>query len=99
MANITKSEMLDLVTARAKNRIRGSVRLEMPDLVTLYVDETGAIENDQPADITLTANSEVFHDIATGKLNPAKAFMMRKLKVDGNPMRALKIGEILSTEA
>ena len=99
MSTITKSEMLDLVTARAKDRIRGSVRLEMPDLATLYVDETGAIESDEPADITLTANAQVFHDIATGEQNPATAFMTRKLKVDGNPMRALKIGEILSTEA
>ena len=98
MTQPSKAEILELVTKRAKNRIKGSVRLEMPDLATLYVDETGAIESDQAADITLTADARVFHDIATGKQNPAKAFMTRKLKVDGNPMRALKIGEILSTQ-
>ncbi|MEL6640345.1 MAG: SCP2 sterol-binding domain-containing protein, partial [Pseudomonadota bacterium] len=65
---------------------------------TFYVDETGAVESDQTADITLTANAQIFHDIATGAQNPAKAFMMRKLTVDGNPMRALKIVEILSSE-
>ena len=99
MAKPDKAEILELVTTRARNKIRGSVRLEMPDLATLYVDENGPIESDQPADITLTANSQVFHDIAMGILNPAKAFMMRKLKVDGNPMKALKIGEILSAQA
>jgi putative sterol carrier protein len=41
----------------------------------------------------------VFSDIAHGKLDPAKAFMLRKLKVDGSPMRALKVGAILSTPA
>ncbi len=98
MKAVTTKDMCALVTARAKDRIRGSVRLEMPDLATFYVDETGAIESDKDADITLTANADVFYDIAMGTQNPAKAFMTRKLKVDGNPMRALKIGEILSTE-
>ena len=98
MADITVEDMRTLISARAKDRIRGSVRLEMPDLATFFVDETGAVQSDQAADITLTATSAVFYDIATGVQNPATAFMTRKLKVDGNPMRALKIGEILSTE-
>ncbi len=98
MTQPTKADILALVTERAKGRIRGSVRLEMPEFGTLYVDETGAVESDREADITLTAAPEVFYGIATGAENPAKAFMMRKLKVDGNPMKALKIGEILSSE-
>ncbi|MEP5154621.1 SCP2 sterol-binding domain-containing protein [Planktotalea sp.] len=90
--------MLELITKRSKGRIKGTVRLEMPDLSTFFVDETGAIESDKVADITLTAESHVFYDIAMGVKNPAKAFMMRQLKVDGNPMKALKIGEILSAQ-
>jgi putative sterol carrier protein len=97
VTDLSKTEIIDLVSKRAKNRIKGSVRLEMPGTATLYVDGTGAIESDQPADITLTADASVFYDIAMGVRNPAKAFMMRQLKVDGNPMKALKIGEILST--
>lgn len=97
MTKPSKAEILDLVGKRAKNRIKGSVRLEMTDMATLYVDESGAIESDQAADITLTADPQVFYEIAMGTQNPATAFMMRKLKVDGNPVKALKIGEILST--
>ena len=37
--------MAELITARARGRIRGSVRIEMPDLGSIYVDETGAREN------------------------------------------------------
>ncbi len=99
MTTPSKADIIDLVSQRANNRIKGSVRLEMPGMATLYVDETGAIESDQPADITLTADASVFYEIAMGQRNPAKAFMMRQLKVDGNPMKALKIGEILSTSA
>lgn len=96
MTKPSKAEIVELVSERSRNRIKGSVRLEMPGTATLYVDETGAIESDQAADITLTADASVFYDIAMGIKNPAKAFMMRQLKVDGNPMKALKIGEILS---
>ena len=94
--SVTKEDMLSLITERAKGRIKGSVRLDMTDLAVIYVDETGAVESDQEADITLMAKAKVFHDIATGEQNPATAFLMRKLTVDGNPMRALKIGEVLS---
>ena len=94
-----KAKLLEVVTQRAKNRIKGSVRLEMPDLATFYVDESGAAESEQIADITLTASAQVFYDIAMGTQNPAGAFMMRKLQVDGNPMKALKIGEILRSDS
>ena len=96
---LSKAQMIEIVTVRAKGRIRGNVRLDMPDLCVLYVDETGAVESDKAADLTLSAKAEVFRAIAHGELNPATAFMMRKLKVEGSPMRALKVGEILSTEA
>jgi putative sterol carrier protein len=98
LSSITLAEFSTLVTARAKGRIRGSVRLVMPDLGSLYVDETGARESTEDAEITLTANTDVFRQIVSGEQNPATAFMTRKLKVDGNPVRALKIGEILSSE-
>lgn len=95
----TLQQMADLISARARGRIKGSVRLEMPELGTLYVDETGATESMREADLTLRASAETFRDIAAGTQDPARAFMLRKLKVDGNPMRALKIGTILSTPA
>jgi len=93
----TLRDMADLITARARGRIKGSVRIDMPGLGTLYVDETGATESTREADLTLRASAEVFRDIANGAQDPARAFMLRKLKVDGSPMRALKIGTILST--
>ncbi|MEQ9259360.1 MAG: SCP2 sterol-binding domain-containing protein [Roseovarius sp.] len=85
------------VSTRAKGRIRGSVALNMPDLGRLYVDETGATPSEREADLTLTATSQVFRNIVAGSQNPTTAVMTGKLKVEGSPMRALKVGEILSS--
>ncbi len=93
----TLDEFRIAVNERARGRIRGSVALDMPDLGRLYLDGSGAVESDAPADITLVAPSEVFRAIVSGTQNPARAYMLGKLKVEGNPMRALKIGEILSS--
>jgi len=95
MSNL--DEFRDEVSARARGRIRGSVALNMPDLGRLYVDGSGAVISAAEAEITLTARSEVFRNIVSGAQNPAMAYMSGKLKVEGNPMRALKIGEILAT--
>lgn len=93
----TLDEFRIAVNDRAKGRIRGSVALDMPDLGRLYLDGSGAVASDAPADITLIANSEVFRAIVSGTQNPARAYMLGKLKVEGNPIRALKVGEILSS--
>lgn len=93
----TLDDFRTAVHARAKGRIRGSVALDMPDLGRLYLDASGASESEAEAEITLTARSEVFCNIVSGTQNPAMAYMSGKLKVEGNPMRALKIGEILSS--
>lgn len=90
-------DFIATVSARARGRIRGSVALDMPDLGRLYVDETGATESARDADLTLTATSQVFRNIVAGSQNPTTAVMTGKLKVDGSPIRALKVGEILSS--
>ncbi|MCT8160852.1 SCP2 sterol-binding domain-containing protein [Pseudoruegeria sp. SHC-113] len=62
---------------------------------TVFVDENGAREEDAPADCTLTMKSEVFTGLIKGEVNPAKAFMLGKIKVSGNVMKARKLGELL----
>lgn len=47
-------------------------------------------------DAMFTASAEVFNKIVDGKSDPVIAFTMKKLKVDGNLEKALKIKEIIS---
>ncbi|XP_063981543.1 hydroxysteroid dehydrogenase-like protein 2 [Diachasmimorpha longicaudata] len=50
-----------------------------------------------PADATLTMESTNFFDMFTGKLKPATAFLMGKLKIDGNLQTAMKLEKLMTS--
>lgn len=64
----------------------------------LMIDEAGvrAADEGEEADVTLTASRETFEGIMDGSVNPATAFMMGKLKVDGSMGVAMALGQKLS---
>ena len=92
-------DILDLVDSRARGQIRGLARIVIDDIGALVLDKTGATLDEtgtDAADVTLTAAAAVFRAILDGSQNPITAVMRGKLKVDGNPKRALKVSEILT---
>ncbi|XP_014235036.1 hydroxysteroid dehydrogenase-like protein 2 [Trichogramma pretiosum] len=68
---------------------------------TWYLDlkngsgSTGKGEPPKPADATLTMDSGNFFAMFSGKLKPATAFMMGKLKVSGNVQKAMKLEKLM----
>lgn len=52
--------------------------------------------DDKPADCTIKVALADFKDMADGKLDATTAFMMGKLKVEGNMAVAMKLQPILS---
>ncbi|EFA09196.1 hydroxysteroid dehydrogenase-like protein 2 [Tribolium castaneum] len=48
-------------------------------------------------DATLTMDSKNFFDMFSGKIKPATAFMMGKLKIKGNMQKALKLEKLMSS--
>ncbi|XP_011307508.1 hydroxysteroid dehydrogenase-like protein 2 [Fopius arisanus] len=50
-----------------------------------------------PADVTLTMESANFFDIFTGKMKPATAFLMGKMKIDGNLHIAMKLEKLMTS--
>ncbi|XP_001608210.1 hydroxysteroid dehydrogenase-like protein 2 [Nasonia vitripennis] len=56
---------------------------------------TGKGEPSQPADATLTMDSANFFAMFSGKLKPATAFMMGKLKISGNIQKAMKLEKLM----
>jgi putative sterol carrier protein len=61
----------------------------------IVIDANGVRAGDDEADVTLTADAEVFQAILAGDMNPTAAFMQGKLGVDGNMGLAMKLGALL----
>ena len=52
--------------------------------------------NDHPADVTLWLSIETINRLYRQELNPMMAVMSGKIKIEGNPMVAMKLGQIFS---
>lgn len=61
----------------------------------VMIDANGVRAGDEEADVTLTADADVFQAILAGDMNPTGAFMSGKLSVDGNMGLAMKLGSVL----
>ncbi|MDN5787229.1 SCP2 sterol-binding domain-containing protein [Pseudorhodobacter sp.] len=62
----------------------------------IMIDENGVRAGDDVADVTLTADADVFQAILDGEMNPTTAFMTGKLSVDGSMGMAMKLASSLS---
>lgn len=62
----------------------------------IMIDQNGVRAADEEADVTLTADADVFRAILDGDLNPTTAFMTGKLTVDGSMGLAMKLGSALA---
>lgn len=93
------SEMIDAAVTALNAKITGGfdgvARFVIPGEGTILLDAGGARAGDGEADVTLTAEAEVFRGILSGDVNPTMAFMTGKLKVDGNMGQAMKLGAVL----
>ncbi|MFV0409177.1 MAG: SCP2 sterol-binding domain-containing protein [Paracoccus sp. (in: a-proteobacteria)] len=61
----------------------------------IMVDVNGARAGNEEADVTVTADQEVFEGLLNGSVNPTAAFMMGKLSIEGNMTLAMKLGSAL----
>ena len=59
------------------------------------LDTSGVRAGDEDADVTLTADAQVFQAMLHGDLSPMNAFMSGKLKVEGEKALAMKLGSVL----
>ncbi|MGQ3487714.1 SCP2 sterol-binding domain-containing protein [Roseovarius pacificus] len=95
MSDVIQS-YIDTLTPKARGTIRGTAKLVITGEGAVMLDETGAREGDEEADVVLIASDAVFRNILSGEQNPVMAFMSGKLKVEGNTQRALKVSSILT---
>ncbi len=96
---------LDAITEQMKSRIgtggsfKKSVKFDFANDGMIRIDDKvspAVVSNDDgPVDCTVKVSLEDFMEIATGKQNAQMAFMMGKLKIDGDMSVALQLGSIL----
>lgn len=95
--------MSDVITAavaalqkKLTNGFDGVAKFVIPGEGAIIADASGVRAADEPADVTLTAEAEVFRAILAGEMNPTMAFMTGKLSVDGNMGLAMQLGAAMS---
>ena len=89
------SEVIDQAVAILNEKmgdgIEGTAKFVLSGEGSIIVDSDGARAGDDEADVTLTADADVFQNILSGDQNPTSAFMTGRLKVDGNMGMAMKM--------
>jgi len=73
----------------------GSAKFVISGEGSIMMDGDGARASDDEADVTMTAEADVFKAIIDGEQNPTAAFMTGKLSVDGNMGLAMKLAGVL----
>jgi putative sterol carrier protein len=93
------SEMIDAavkaLSAKLSGGFDGVAKFVIEGEGAIMLDATGVRSGDDEADVTLTAEADVFRAILDGQMNATMAFMTGKLKVDGSMGQAMKLGAVL----
>lgn len=96
---------LEQVTAEMREKVGTDcgipkvIKFDFTDDGVIRIDGTqspNVVDNeDGPADTTISVSMDDFKEIASGSQNAQMAFMMGKLKVDGDMSVAMQLGQIL----
>lgn len=74
------------------------IKFDLTDEGVIHVDATVSppivTNEDSEADVTFVLSVENFEGLIDGSLNPQMAFMMGKLKIEGDMGLALKLADI-----
>lgn len=96
MSDVITAAVAALATKMGNGFTAGVAKIVIPGEGAIMVDENGVRAGDEPADVTLTAEAEVFRAMIEGDLNPTSAFMTGKLTVDGSMGLAMQLGAALA---
>jgi len=74
----------------------GSAKFDIEGEGAIVIDGSGAHISDDDTDVTLSASVDTFRAILGGEQNATAAFMMGKLRVEGDMGMAMKLAGVLA---
>lgn len=94
------SEIIDAAVAALSEKftggLAGTAKFVIEDEGAIMLDSDGVRAGDEPADVTLTADTDTFRGILEGDTSATSAFMSGKLKIDGDMGLAMQLGTALA---
>lgn len=87
---------VEALNAKLEGGFDSTAKFELTGVGALILDADGVRIGDDEAEVTLTADPDVFEEILTGELNPTSAFMGGKLSIDGDMGVAMKLASLLA---
>lgn len=87
---------VEALTAKLDGGFDSSAKFELTGVGALILDADGVRIGDEEAEVTMTADPDVFQEILSGELNPTAAFMGGKLSIDGDMGVAMKLASLLA---
>lgn len=96
MSDVISAAVTALAAKMAGGFAAGVAKFVIPGEGAIMADADGVRAGDDEADVTLTAEADVFRAILEGEMGATAAFMTGKLKVDGSMGLAMQLGAALS---
>ena len=95
-------EVADGLTQRVsgKSPLGGTLNFDLGEAGSLFIDGSGgdntvALNTNDPASCTITMTADDFKELIHGRLQPTSAFMQGRMRVDGDMMLAMKLGQMV----
>lgn len=96
MSDVITSAVAALSDKMGDSGFDGTAKFVVNGEGAIMIDGDGVRAGDDAADVTLTADADVFQQILEGDLDPTSAFMTGRLSVDGDMGMAMQLGSALS---
>ncbi|MEM6306404.1 MAG: SCP2 sterol-binding domain-containing protein [Pseudomonadota bacterium] len=96
MSDMLNTALSMLTDKLDTSSLDGTVKFQLNGEGAIVVDGDGVRISDDEADVTLSADPDVFKNILSGDQNPPTAFMTGKLSVDGDMGMAMKLASLLA---